>query len=121
MIYFIKSPDGPIICADCRLEIDDAPAHFWVRTGNTYCQDCTDKIAETLRPEAEVHAIANCRITARPFPEYDGSSEFRPTHEEYASGMREAYSPNSFRAYLWHNCTNYEELIRTLDRKCPFD
>jgi hypothetical protein len=65
--------------------------------------------------EAERYALENCRIT-KTLPEYDPQYRDARTPEEYRSGDQESYTVNAHRCHCRHNCTNYDELIKTFDR-----
>ncbi|MDB5306552.1 MAG: hypothetical protein JWO38_754 [Gemmataceae bacterium] len=83
--------------------------------GGFFCVPCLKELLKEWEVEARQYAAENCRIT-RALPEYDPDLEFRPSPEDYAAGDREAYTPNAHMAKCRHEFTNYDELIRNLDR-----
>ena len=88
--------------------------------GRHYCEACATELAREEDVEAREYTREHCRVT-RPLPPYDPALEYRCTPEEYAGGARESYTPNAHACYCRHNCTNYDELIRGLERYCPLD
>lgn len=70
--------------------------------------------------QAAIFAEAQCRIT-RPLPEYDPDEEFRCTPEEYENGDKASKTPNAHPCHCRHNGTNYDDLIRELDRSSATD
>lgn len=99
-------------CAGCKGVIEDRVCF----DGEGYfCEPCMEAEAERIIPGAEAYAAENCVVTSR-LEKYDRSLEYRCTPEEYESGMKESYSPNSYRAHFRHDCTSYDRLIKALDR-----
>jgi hypothetical protein len=98
-------------CADC----DDAPDLICFDGEGYYCEACMEMRVAGLISQGVAYARQHCAITT-PLPEYDPSREEKCTREEYATGFKESYSPNAYRACCRHNCTNYEGLIKGLDK-----
>lgn len=97
------------ICVECKCVLTDF-AYLDDDTANVYCESCLETLVESLKDEARVFAKKNCRFT-RELPTFYLDHEYRCTPEEYAEGMRESYTENSYRCHCRHCCTNYEELI----------
>lgn len=57
-----------------------------------------------------------CKLTTQSFGKFNPWLESKCTRIEYENGIKESYTPNSFRASFRHNRTNYDELIKDLDR-----
>jgi len=79
-----------------------------------YCLDCAQAIIKEYAPEIAEY-VSRVRITDR-VEKYDPRYRSAPTREEYDAGFREAYTENAVRAHNRHTRTNYDELIRGLDR-----
>lgn len=99
-------------CAECN-DLLEGMAEFF--DGSYLCESCMISLGWRLRTEAEQFATQNCKIT-RPIPEYDPDLEYRCSPEDYESGARESYTPNAFLAYCRHCHTNYDELLKPLDK-----
>lgn len=102
-------------CAECnRLFGEDEEAVYW---GDVHrCEACSEKLAEIVEADAAEFAEENCKIT-KALPKYNPLHEFRCTREDYESGYsKESYTRNSHLCYCRHNCTNYDELIKGLNR-----
>lgn len=104
--------DG-VHCAECNQHLREEAYYDGVES--YYCEHCIDKLIESAKTEARSYAEANCKIT-KPLPKYDPQYEYRCTPEEYEMGARESYTPNAHMCHCRHNCTNYEELMKPLDR-----
>jgi hypothetical protein len=103
--------EGEVRCTECKILLEEA---YW--DGDAwYCEGCINALAQVIVKEAESYALESCKIT-RPLAKYDARYEYRPTPEEYNSGAKEAYTENAHRAHCRHNCTNYDELIKTLSK-----
>jgi hypothetical protein len=86
-----------------------------------FCSRCAcEHVERTRGAELKAWAVEHVRVIGT-LHEYDPTERYAPTREEYAAGMREAYTENSVRVHNRHNCTNYDELIRDLNRDDPFD
>ena len=107
--------DEPVCCTDCGQPIADDDFVYWDEPGEYYCEHCIDKLVKRVVKEARAFAKANCKIT-HPLPEYDEEAEFKCSREDYEAGERESYSPNAYMAHCRHNCTNYDDLIKSFDR-----
>jgi hypothetical protein len=83
------------------------------------CQTCAEERTEIAETEAKQFAEENCKIT-KTLPKYDPTQEFRCSPDDYESGSRESYTRNSHLCYCRHNCTNYDDLIKGLD-KCDLE
>jgi hypothetical protein len=103
------------ICGDGFAEEDPCDAAYCDVEGYV-CDSCGESLVERWAAEAKRFARKHCKITIRPLPRFDASNIFAPTPEEYASGIRHANTPNSYRAGLRHNFTNYDELIKPLNK-----
>lgn len=87
----------------------------------SFCRSCAlEYVEKTHGAEMDAWAADNVKVTGQ-LDEYDPDVHFAPTREEYDMGMREAHTPNAVAAHNRHNRTNYDELIRDLDRDDPFD
>jgi hypothetical protein len=102
-----------IACQSCRKEFDEWAYYDWEE--HYFCEGCAEALMERWLTEARAYAEANCRITCE-LPAYDPALEFKCTPQEYEEGDRESYSENAYLCRCRHGCTNYEELIRQLDR-----
>lgn len=110
------SEDGVTLsCAGCGDDITEV-AYPDGATNCYRCEDCTDRLIQELTPEAEQHASEHCKVEHLP-PPYDPDLEYRCTPEDYEAGARESYTPNAYRCYVRHRCTNYDELIKGLSRE----
>ena len=108
------------ICCGCSREIE-IEACYVDPNGSVVCYECYDQDRVLVEsPERIEEAVAECEILFE-LDEYHRSKEWRPTHEEYGMGLREAYTPNAYVCYCRHGCTNYDSLIRDLDRSDPVD
>ncbi len=85
-----------------------------------YCRRCFVNLLADAETQAAIFAEAQCRIT-RPLPEYDPDEEFRCTPEEYENGDKASKTPNAHLCHCRHNGTNYDDLIRELDRSSATD
>lgn len=110
--------DGDVTCGGCDDPVTGEA--YYDGEGTYYCESCATDLAEGWTAEATEYAVQNCRITA-PVPAYDPQREFRCTPEEYEAGAKESYTPNAHLAHCRHRCTNYEELLRGLDRDRAHD
>jgi hypothetical protein len=104
-------------CVQCKRVIKEAAC---VLGDEYYCMECIDDEDAAITEEAREFALEHCKIT-RELPRYDERCEYGCTPEEYEAGERESYTPNSHLCYCRHTCTNYEELIKGLDRDEPAD
>jgi hypothetical protein len=100
-------------CCVCRVEFTEDV--FCDGIDGYYCEDCMDKLIESLETEAMDYAEKHCKITET-IPKYYPEHENRCTPEEYEMGYRDSYTPNAHLCCCRHNCTNYDELIRNLSR-----
>jgi hypothetical protein len=108
--------DDDIYCAECEERLDNA----CLCDDGYYCESCMKALIDELEPEAEAYALENCKITG-PIHRFDKSFENRCTREEYEGGSKESYTENSVRCYNRHCRTNYDELIKHLDKDSPQD
>lgn len=110
----------PYHCEFCNAEITGLVCHDDC-CGNVICAECyTSAESEEERifdesPARIAEAVSMCKATAD-FPVFDESETWAPTPEQYERGERDAYTENSYRCYCRHSCTNYDDLIRNLDR-----
>lgn len=109
--------DERFICTSCECEIttDECYAECG---GDTMCLGCYEDAADEYESEAPIQtkeALEMLKITCE-FPLYDESQEYAPTREEFEAGFKEAYTPNAYRCHLRHECTNYDDVIRDLQR-----
>lgn len=110
--------DSHDLCNSCKGQLEPGFAYEH-RSGVVTCRSCWDQsLREAAREEASAFAKASCKITGS-LERYDPSGGFAPTPQEYESGSKEAYTANAVRAFNRHNSTNYDELIRDLDRDDP--
>ena len=109
-------PDDPFLCESCQNSIVEAECYMECQ-GSKICVKCysdeEQRVGEAYPRIPD--AVAMCRITGE-FPVYDQSLEFKPTRDEYEMGNRTSYSPRAYDCHCRHNCTNYDELIRTLGK-----
>lgn len=114
-----------IPCHTCQARLDDEDVGDveppTVVDDLSFCRSCAMEFVEkTYGAEMDAWAAENVKVTGK-LAEYDPEAHFAPTPEEYDMGMREAHTPNAVAAHNRHNRTNYDELIRDLDRDDPFD
>jgi hypothetical protein len=81
-----------------------------------------EELGAQCEADAARWAQASCVLVGPP-EEFDPDPELRfaPTREEYEEGERDAYTANSVQAKNRHERTNYNKLVRGLDRACPID
>lgn len=104
--------DEPQKCGECsQIIVSD----YCYTNDQHFCEECAPAIASRLYAEAAAFAFENCEVAER-LPLYDESKRDAPTPEEYADGYREAYTENAFRCMYRHRYSNYDELIRNLDK-----
>lgn len=116
--FFLPTPvdemyeDG-VSCVECGKHLPQEA--FWDGEGAFYCEPCWRPLVEEIEKEAKAYAKEHCKVTRQP-PEYDPDLEYRCPPEEYTLGSRESYTPNAFMACCRHHYTNYDELIKPLER-----
>ena len=88
--------DG-VHCDDCGERLTDEA--YWDSDSDCYCELCANQLVEKTKIEAESYAREHCKITCQP-PTYDLVYE----------------TPNALAALCRHEYTNYDELIKDLDR-----
>jgi hypothetical protein len=110
--------DEDATCQSCRRALDEWVYYDWEE--HYFCEPCAEALTERWLKEARAYAEANCRITSK-LPSYDSSLEFTCTPQEYEEGDRVSYSENAYLCGCRHGCTNYDDLIRPLDRYYPKD
>lgn len=115
----LEAYDECVTCDACGEPIVDEIVYYDGRECH-YHEHCAAALAEQWNADAEEFAKKHCQIT-RKLPSYDRQSEFRCTPEEYENGERESYTPNAYLSYCRHGCTNYDELIKKLDREYAKD
>lgn len=103
-------------CDGCGQAVEEA--YRSAATGRVvrHCPACVAERLPRVVEEARGYAERHCRVTRRPLPAYDPVLEYRCTPEGYAAGDRSSYTRSSFRCRLRHEYTNYDVLIRDLDR-----
>jgi hypothetical protein len=101
-------------CAGCG----DQGYGFRIR-GEDYCAECSETILDEQKDRIAAHA-ARLEITGD-LKEYDPEQHHAPTREEYELGYRYAHTVNAVRAANRHEHTNYDEVIKGLDRECLLD
>lgn len=118
--FLAEHTEWDLICGMCECEITDSILYH-MPANDVICEKCYDDAVEKEDAEAEAaqpriaEAVAMCRATSDVSP-YDKSEEYAPTREQYERGDKTAYTPNAYRAHVRHNCTNYDSIIRDLDR-----
>ncbi len=101
---------------ECGCTICGARQHeLYVATEGLCCEDCAKAIVASTIDEAREFAQREVKITS-PFPTYPPELEYACTPEEYRMGDRESHTPNAHNCYCRHACTNYDELLKELDR-----
>lgn len=130
--YEMPWPEPPSFCWDPRPVETNEPLHcegcgagpleesVYSESTGTLCGRCARETYEEAKKDAADYATANVRVVRDPEP-YDPALRFAPTREEYALGQKAAYTPNAYHAQLRHCNTNYEALIRGLERGDPVD
>ncbi len=100
-------PDPAVKCTGCDNALDvDGEAYFG-EDEDYYCESCANDNEEQVNQSAEEYAAATCEIT-QPLPREEPFN----CHTNTERGPDE----NSYMNYCRHQCTNYDELIRGLDR-----
>lgn len=105
-------------CCGCNLyEVYDNPDTDALLAGDErVCPNCYEAWAEECaESEAQAYAIEHCRLTAQ-VPDYDPELHYACSAEDYEMGAKESYTPNALLAWARHNATNYDELVKDLDR-----
>lgn len=102
-----------VSCAECGEHV--AHEAYLDGVGAYFCESCMNQFIREVEGEAVAYAEGHCKITL-PLPRYDPTREYRCTPDEYAVGLRESYTTNAHMCSCRHNCTNYDELIKSLDR-----
>lgn len=105
-------------CADCDTHLPEEA--YYDGIDEFFCKKCMDLRIEECHQEAVEFALENCRITS-PLPEYESELELRCSPDAYAMGDWACYTPDYHMARCRHNCTNYDELIKDLDREAVPD
>jgi hypothetical protein len=97
-------------CMDCDGEVLESV------DGNNCCSACLEAIlAEPATKKWIEDCVAKVRITGD-IEVYDARYRYAPTPKEYYWGQREAYTENSVHTFNRHHRTNYDALIKDLDR-----
>ena len=112
--------DQPGTCSICDASIKFEDECVDSYSQGIFCAECGETELETARDEAIEFAEQHVKVTRKPHL-YDPACRDAPTPEEYEYGYREAYTENSVAAHNRHRCSNYDALIRGLDRYDPFD
>jgi hypothetical protein len=107
-----ETEDEELRCGLCATTIQD---EAYMGDDEWLCLSCVKAKIERITKEAIAFAAENCRVTGK-LPKYETELEWKCTPEEYDAGFKESYSPNSYEAFCRHHCTNYDELIKDLDR-----
>lgn len=112
----------PFVCTRCRnKDCDIRVRECGLNPDDQLCSICSDEIEiDCAMPAAKKYAKANCRLTGTP-TKYNPEAHFACTPEEYNLGDRCSHTENSCLTLSRHNATNYDELIRELDRYDPRD
>lgn len=104
-------------CYCCALKIDH-DCHF---IDPLYvCEPCFRDLERDAESESPEFALKNCRITEA-WPVWDATTEWSITPEDYEFGDRVSNTENAYRTTCRHECTNYDELISSLDKFNPLD
>jgi hypothetical protein len=110
------------MCCEC---FDD---FYMLANSAAYCFDCFEAMIQSEDFQTQTKEFVSQLKQTRPFHKYDEKigekwrrNKWNPTPEEYEWGCREAYTFNSVAAYNRHNCTNYDELCKQLDRYDELD
>lgn len=103
---------GFIGCPECIYEVEETI------DGAAHCSACSEKIVAENEDVIEEY-VAQLKITGE-VAQYDPAHHWAPTPDEYAAGFKEAYTENSVGAFNQHCRTNYDDLIRNLDRGDAF-
>lgn len=108
--------DAPGCCC-CEIKIDK-DCHF---IDPFYaCERCFRELDRDAESQWREYARKNCKIT-EDLPEWDATTQWSITPEDYESGARESNTENAYRTTCRHEFTNYDELISSLDRFNPLD
>ena len=86
--------DEILFCEKCGKQLDSV----CFDDDRTYCEPCINEHLADLTATAVRYAEAQCKITGH-LPKYDHTC-----------------TPEQYRAWCRHNCTNYEDLIKPLKR-----
>ncbi len=105
-------------CDKCKDELEE----FGVCDGvDMYlCDSCAQGIYRETLDKANLFAAHECKITCD-LPTFDPNDAWACTREEYARGDRESNTENAHRTRCRHCYTNYDDLIRGLDRDSLYD
>ena len=106
--------------AECGQHLTEEDEAYFDGVDDYFCEKCAAELTAQWEAEAAAYAEAKCKIT-KPLPKYEPQYEYRCTHEDYENGNKESYTPNSHFCHRRHECTNYEELIKPLDRDRAWD
>jgi hypothetical protein len=102
-----------LCCEGCESVIEDEA--YYDGYESHYCEQCSSDLEQRAYDEAKAFAMEHCELLP-PLPEYDPEFSFRASPEEYENGERESCSPAAYRAVCRHAYSNYDVLIRDLDR-----
>jgi len=102
----------PPECSKCGHSFDEDQEIYL----STWCGECG---------VLEIEKIYSCsfdqacsKLEFRDLDEYDLELEFQPDDYDLC---KEAYSPNSWHAYMRHNRSNYDDLLKGLCKLDPID
>ena len=112
--------EAGVDCAQCGQHLTEEDEAYFDGVDDYFCEKCAAELTAQWEAEAAAYAEAKCKIT-KPLPKYEPQYEYRCTHEDYENGNKESYTPNSHFCHRRHECTNYEELIKPLDRDRAWD
>lgn len=102
-----------VFCAECGEHLLGEACYDGI--SRHFCEPCMERLVELAENEAETYAEENCRIT-KPLPKYDPRFEYKCSPEAYEAGAKQSYTENSHMCHCRHNCTNYHELLKPLDK-----
>ena len=112
--------EGDQCCFVCGEAIVDDCHYDELGNDEYICIPCFEAGEEGRRKDAKEFAAANLRITS-PLPRFDEAKAWTITPDQYSSGDKVSNTENAYRTRCRHKHTNYDELIKSLDKHRSLD